>query len=243
MGTHLWAALQPVVDLTNGAVVGHESLLRGGSGTDWEFPAALFAKADNLGHRVMLEAIARDLGLRRLGDLPPDQKLFLNIDARNLEMPPMPGHRDIDPRRVVLEISEQQPILTNPRLMRQVTRWRSQGHAIALDDYGSGYMGIGAILMLKPEILKADRALIADIDQDSRRQVILKHLVSMCHQLNVTLIAEGIETPGELSFLRSIKVKYGQGFLLGRPQKNPVNEVPEMFFVSPYSQSLAKAEG
>lgn len=225
MGYGLWSALQPIVNLQTGAVLAHEALLRGAPGTTWESPAALFEKATALGHRVTLEAIARDLSLRRLNDLPPNQKLFMNIDALSPDIPALPGHPEIDPQRVVLEISEQQPVLTNPPLLAQVERWRAAGHAIALDDYGAGYMGIGAILMLRPDVLKLDRVIIAGLDQDSRRQIIVRHMVGMCQDLGITLLAEGIETGPELAVLQHLGVGVGQGFLLGRPQVDPVTDV------------------
>lgn len=225
MGFGLWSALQPLVDLNTGNVLAHEALLRGAPGTEWESPHALFAKATALGHRVTLEAIARDLAIRRLAELPSHQKLFINIDALSPEIPAMPGHPQVPAPRVVLEISEQQPVLTNPSLLEQVARWRSQGHAIALDDYGSGYMGIGVILALAPDLLKLDRVIIANLDQDPKRQIIVKHMVLMCRELGVTLIAEGIETTAELFTLQDVGVSVGQGFLLGRPSDQPLMQV------------------
>lgn len=225
MGYGLWSALQPIVNLVSGEVLAHEALLRGAPGTAWESPTALFTKASALGHRVTLEAIARDLSLRRLRELPIHQKLFMNIDAWSPEIPAMPGHPHIDPRRVVLEVSEQQPVLMNSQLLTQVARWREQGHAIALDDYGAGYMGLGAILTLNPDILKLDRVIIADLDQDVQRQTVIKHMVAMCQDLGVVLLAEGIETVAELTVLQEVGVTVGQGFLLGRPQRDPVDRV------------------
>ncbi|MCL5013572.1 MAG: EAL domain-containing protein [Firmicutes bacterium] len=221
MGTRLWAALQPVVNLHTGMVVAHEALLRGEPGSSWESPAALFAIAKRIGQRANLEVMARKVGLSRLPDLPMDQNLFLNVDNLKSDIPAMPGHSHVDSHRVVLEISERRPILTNPELIRQVAIWRSQGHAIALDDYGAGYMGTGAILELHPDILKVDRMLITGVDHDPRRQIVLKSVVQMCDELNIMLVAEGVETLQEFFILKEFGITYGQGFLLGRPQKTP----------------------
>ncbi len=230
MGTRLWAALQPVVNLRTGKVVAHEALLRGKPGSSWESPQALFAIARRLNQRVNLEVTARKVGLSRLPDLPMNQNLFLNVDNLKPDIPAMPGYRQVNSRRVVLEISERRPILTNPGLLRQVNIWRSQGHAIALDDYGAGYMGTGAILELHPDILKVDHILINGVDHDYRRQVIVKSLVSMCDELKIKLVAEGIETPQELHTLQEFGVIYGQGYLLGRPQENPLLESSTTIF-------------
>ncbi|PSR22711.1 MAG: hypothetical protein C7B45_05810 [Sulfobacillus acidophilus] len=225
MGYRLWSALQPIVNLQTGSVLAHEALLRGAPGSAWESPDVLFAKATALGQRVTLEVMARQLSLKRLSDLAPTQKLFMNVDAHFPEIPIASRQARIDPKRVVLEISEQQPILTNPTLLRQVQYWRSAGHAIALDDYGAGYMGIGALLTLKPDLLKLDRVIIADLNADSMRQTIVSHIVSMCHDLGITLVAEGIETSAELHVLQELGVTLGQGYLLGRPHMQPLTTV------------------
>lgn len=115
MGGQLWSALQPIVDTDTGRVVGHEALLRGPLGTTWASPAALFAAAARLGHQIILEANARHLAIRRLPDLPSHQRLFVNIDAMVHDMPAAPGHPPLLVHRIVLEISERQPISITQR--------------------------------------------------------------------------------------------------------------------------------
>ncbi len=127
MGEQLWSALQPIVDTDTGRIVAHEALLRGPQGTPWESPGALFAAAARLGHQVILEANARRLAIQRLSDLPSDQRLFVNIDAMVPDMPAAPRHPDILVHRIVLEISERQPIIDNPALWDQVSTWREAG--------------------------------------------------------------------------------------------------------------------
>lgn len=222
MGNPLWAALQPIINIHSGEIIGHEALLRGAPHTHWESPDVLFAIADRLGHRTVLEANARCLALNRLRELPLTQNLFLNVDALSCDIPAMPGHRYTDPRRVVLEISERQPILDNPILLKQVPEWKKAGHLIALDDYGSGYMGLGAILMLEPDILKLDRIVIAGIDHNPVKQKIIRAMAHLAKALGLDIIAEGIETQGELDVLRDSGILYGQGYLLGRPSPFPL---------------------
>ncbi|NMP23162.1 EAL domain-containing protein [Sulfobacillus harzensis] len=218
----LWSALQPIVDTDTGRVVGHEALLRGPQGSSWESPAALFAAAARLGHQVILEANARHLAVQRLPDLPPDQRLFVNIDAMVLDMPAAPGHPAILPHRVVLEISERQPIVDNPALWEQVGMWRESGFAIALDDYGAGFMGLGALLKLRPDLLKLDRVIVQDVDRDPVHRAAVKNMVDLGRDLDITIIAEGVETLTEYWELRASGVRYMQGFLLRKPQRAPV---------------------
>ena len=222
MGRQLWSALQPIVDTDTGRVVGHEALLRGPQGTAWESPAALFAAASRLGHQVILEANARQLAMRRLPDIPPQHRLFVNIDAMVDDMPAAPGRPAILPHRVVLEISERQPIIDNPALWAQVRAWRDAGFAIALDDYGTGFMGLGALLKLRPDLLKLDRVIIQHVEQDRMHRAAVKNMVDLGRDLEITIIAEGVETLDEFWTLRACGVRYMQGFLLGKPQREPV---------------------
>lgn len=203
----------------------HEALLRGPQGTRWESPAALFTAATKLGHRTILEANARHLAVARLPDLPIAQRLFINIDALSPDMPATPGHREIPPQRLVLEISEQQPILDNPGLLQQVQAWRATGFAIAVDDYGAGYMGLGALLELRPDWLKLDRVITAGVDRDPAHWAAVRNMVELGVALGTTIIAEGVETPAEFWALRECGVRYMQGYLLGRPQEQPRVEV------------------
>lgn len=227
----LWTALQPIIDLETGEVVAHEALLRGPQGTSWETPAALFAIADRLGQRTTLEIHARRLALGRLKDLPTDQQLFMNVDMSNPDMPALPGYADVRPDRVILEISEQQPILDNPQLLEQIRHWRAAGHRIAMDDYGTGYMGIGAMLSINPDFIKLDRLVIAGVEHDPKRQAIMQSITRMSPILNAIIIAEGLETPDEIACVRDAGIRYGQGFGLGRPQRNPAahHDVYQLF--------------
>ncbi len=222
MGRQLWSALQPIIDTDTGRVVGHEALLRGPEGTPWESPAVLFAAAVRLGHQVILEANARHLAIRRLTDLPTAQRLFVNIDAMVYDMPAAPGHHGILPHRIVLEISERQPIVDNPALWDQVRAWRESGFAIALDDYGTGYMGLGALLRLRPDLLKLDRVVVQSVERDPVHRAAVKNMVDLGRDLEITVIAEGVETLAEFWALRACGVRYMQGFLLGKPQREPV---------------------
>ncbi len=222
MGEPLWSALQPIVDTDTGRVVAHEALLRGPQDTPWASPGALFAAAARLGHQAILEANARRLAIQRLPDLPSAQRLFVNIGTMVPDMPPTPKDAPILVHRIVLEISERQPIIDNSALWDQVSAWREAGYAIALDDYGAGYMGLGALLKLRPNLLKLDRVITQGVDQDPVHRVAVKNMVDLGRDLDILVIAEGVETLGEFWALRACGVRYMQGYLLGKPRWEPV---------------------
>ncbi len=224
MGQKLRSVLQPIVDGETGQVVAHEALLRGPRGTPWESPDVLFQSAIRLGHQTMLEANARRLAVSRLEHLPSHQRLFINVDCLSPDLPLAPGQAHIPPARIVLEISERQSIIDNPSLLAQAARWRAAGFAIALDDYGAGFMGPGALLKLRPDILKLDRVIVSGISGDPMHHTVVCNIVNMAQSLNIGVVAEGVETPEEFWRLRDCGVRLMQGYLLGRPQDEPISD-------------------
>lgn len=221
MWQHLRSDLQPIVHAHLGTILGHEALLRGEAGTEFESPDALIGEATQHGTRETLEAKARELAVARLPDLPADQWLFINIDTANPDLPILPAESPVAPERIVLEISEKWPILDNPRLLAQVDAWRAAGFRIAVDDYGNGYMGLGAVFALKPDVLKIDRVVTSGAVHDDVRQAAIEAVLHIAARAHMVVIAEGVETPQEYWLLRSLGVRYMQGFLLGRPQSEP----------------------
>lgn len=221
-----WIALQPIVHLETGRIIAHEALLRGPEGSPWESPTALFAEATRTNQRARLEAHTRHLAVRRLADLPLKHQLFINVDMTHGPLSIVPPDVSVESGRLVIEVSERQPIMDNLALMDEVQCWRRAGFGIALDDYGAGYSGVGALLALRPDIVKLDRSVVSKLHQDRDRRIVVAHMVSMCDHLDVQMVAEGIETEDELRTLRDLGVPYGQGFLLGRPAKAPHTSIP-----------------
>lgn len=223
----LWMALQPIVDLESGRVVGHEVLVRGAPDSPWPQPEALAAQARREGREQQLELRCRALALRAGRDLlPADQRLFVNVDMRYAVLPIDNVAPPMEPRRVAIEISERQPILDNPRALDAIHRWRRHGYAIVLDDYGTGYASLGTLLAIQPDIIKVDRRIVADVDSNPRHHRALVSLLELARDLGTEVIAEGIETKEEMRSLRAMGVVLGQGFLLGRPAPQPGGACP-----------------
>ena len=218
----LRSVLQPIVDVDKGEVMGHEALLRGPAGSKWESPAVLFADAARRGQGELLEAKARSLALARLHDLPQGQRLFINIDTLVLNLPVFPHFNEVPRERIVLEISEMRPIIENRRLLESVQTWKEAGFCIAIDDYGAGYMGLGAIFALKPDMLKLDRVVTAGAQTDEIRRVAIRAVLDIARKADMMVIAEGIETHEEYCALHRLGIRYMQGYYFGRPQDDPL---------------------
>jgi diguanylate cyclase (GGDEF)-like protein len=207
---------QPIVRLVDGEIIGYEALSRSVEGIDAGSPDQWFARAARVGLVADLDAACLS-AIAKAGAPPCGRLLFVNINLTSLGQPDILELRDVLPRRVVLELSEQEATADIERLKVQLVRWTTSGVRIALDDVGAGYAGLQQIVQVRPEFLKLDRSMIGGIDEDRTRQSLVASLVGFARQTGATIVAEGIETRAELRWLRDAGVGLGQGHVLAHP--------------------------
>ena len=94
---------------------------------------------------------------------------------------------------------------------------RFHGYSLAVDDLGAGYAGLTSFVTLEPEIVKIDMSLVRGIDASRTRREIVASIVRLCEELDIRVVAEGIETPEELRIVHALGCQYAQGYHLGRP--------------------------
>ncbi len=219
---------EPIVKLESRQVLGYEALVRGAPGSEFATPAQLFAAAE-CDALFELDCLCRRTALRAADRLPEGAKLFVNCLPSAIHDPALQDSalRDLlaryrlRPSDVVFEISERESI-DNFAVFREVCdHYSSLGFQIALDDVGVGYSSLEAVTELAPDYLKVDMSFIRGIDEDVARQEILKALTSIAWRIDARVIAEGIETDGELRTLRELAVSYGQGYRIGRASELP----------------------
>jgi EAL domain-containing protein (putative c-di-GMP-specific phosphodiesterase class I)/AmiR/NasT family two-component response regulator len=213
---------QPIIELSTGAAVGVEALARF-PGEPRRGPDAWFAEAAQVGLGVALETLAVDAALEFLPALPPHVFLAVNLSPATLLSEDLLRNRpdDVWPR-VVLELTEHDPIEDYDALAGVTARLRSLGARVAADDAGAGYAGFRHLLGLRPDIVKADLTLTRALDTDPARRALTSALVQFTHDTGARLIAEGIETAAEFAALRHLRVELGQGYHLARPR--PLHE-------------------
>src|SRR5262249_25504115 len=136
-----------------------------------------------------------------------------------------PGHthrlleaHGLDPRRFVLELSERGEALSSERIASLSAHYREQGFRVALDDIGAGYSSLTTIVHARPDVLKLDMDRCGGMAGDPLRADLVRALASFSRAAGVPLVAEGIETPDDLTELARAGVEWGQGYLLGKPQ-------------------------
>jgi EAL domain-containing protein (putative c-di-GMP-specific phosphodiesterase class I) len=122
------------------------------------------------------------------------------------------------PEQIVFELTERHAVQDYDAFERVLSHYRSQGFRIAIDDAGSGYNSLKAIVSLKPEFIKLDKSLIRDVHTNPNQQHVVKLLQEFASGSGTHIIAEGIEESREISYLRSEGIEFGQGYALGRPK-------------------------
>ncbi|GAA3385889.1 EAL domain-containing protein [Cryptosporangium minutisporangium] len=214
---------QPIADLARGTVAGYETLARidvavPGIG-DRLSPDQWFSAAEENGLGPALEGVVITRALTRLGELPPNAFLTVNVSPHLLGTPELDEAFGSVPElsRVVVELTEHVAFGDLESITAETRRLRSAGALIAVDDAGSGYAGLQQILELRPQLVKLDRALVAGADRDPARAALAELLGQFAGRLDAWLLAEGIETVGELATFCRMGVPLGQGWLLGRP--------------------------
>jgi EAL domain-containing protein (putative c-di-GMP-specific phosphodiesterase class I) len=206
---------QPIIALATKATVGVEALSRFDSSRPTD---RWFAEAAALGLGAELEIAAIESAFRQFDRLDDDQFMSVNaspsvmFDDRFGEL--VRGHHR---GRVVVEITEHQPVSDYEKLTAVCQELKDDGIRLAIDDAGAGYASLRHILMLRPDIIKFDIALTHGIDQDPVKRALAASLLQFSKELNATVTAEGIETEGELSTLGDLGVPWGQGFYIARP--------------------------
>lgn len=127
----------------------------------------------------------------------------------------------VAPAQVCLEITETAPLLDPSGTAAVVRQLQSLGVSVAIDDLASGYSTLGSLRWLPVDVVKVDRTLIAGIDADIRAAIILSAIVTVARELDIALVAEGVENDREAAVLLSLGCNHAQGNYLGRPMPGP----------------------
>jgi EAL domain-containing protein (putative c-di-GMP-specific phosphodiesterase class I)/AmiR/NasT family two-component response regulator len=207
---------QPIVELRSRAVVGLEALARFHS-LPLRPPNEWFATAVELELGVQLEMMAIESAMAGLPNLPDGAYLSVNCSPRAAMSPELATLVDRNASRMVIEITEHEAIEDYGVLAAKLEGLREHGVRVAIDDAGAGFASLRHTLLLRPDILKVDTSLTRNIDGDRAKRALTSALVSFGEEMNIAIVAEGIETREELNELVALGVPFGQGFYLAEP--------------------------
>ena len=208
-------ALQPIVDLATGRRAGAEALSR--FPAEWGLgPDVVFEQAHSvgLGHELELQALR---GAAALLD-GADGYVAMNVSPATLLTP---GCADLLSRlplhRVLLELSEHDPVEDYDALIAALAPFRAAGLRLAIDDVGAGFSSLRHIVVTTPDVIKIDRSIVSGLDTDPVLATLVRSLVEFARGIGATVVAEGVETADEAQVLRGLDVDLGQGWHFGRP--------------------------
>lgn len=215
-------AYQPIVSATSKLALGHEALMRS-SEAKLPSPPAVLDAAEKLGRLHALGRKLRRIVAQQLTSRP-DQTMFVNLHSADL------ADRDLtDPkapltthaRSVVLELTERASLESISSLEMRLATLRELGFRIAVDDLGAGYAGLSYFARLSPDIVKIDMSLTRNIHKDNVKQRVFGSICRLAQDLDILVVAEGIETEEELVTVNRLGADLVQGYLTGRPGPLP----------------------
>jgi diguanylate cyclase (GGDEF)-like protein/PAS domain S-box-containing protein len=223
---------QPIVELTTGHVVGFEALARwlhperGLLGPDQFLPMAEeTGLIGDIGARVLEDALSQ-FARWRARDLPfADSTLSVNVGTRQIVDPGFAelvadvlAQTGIPADALWLEITETALLADVKASTVALRNLRSLGLHLAVDDFGTGYSSLTYLKRFPVEAIKIDRSFVAGLGLDAEDTTIVEAVVNLGHSFGIAVVAEGLETPLQLSRLRAIGCDRGQGYLFGRPR-------------------------
>ncbi|MCV7186366.1 EAL domain-containing protein [Mycolicibacterium murale] len=208
---------QTVHDVATGKVMGVEALAR--FPCEPFQPDAFFAQAATMGLGIELETaiVARVLGL--VPELPDDIFVAVNISpAALLAAPWTQLLGNVDPSRIVLEITEHDAVQDYGALDEVLDICRARGMRVAVDDVGAGFSSFTHVLELVPDFVKIDHSITRNIHSDDARRRLAQAIAEFAGQIGAVVIAEGVETQPELDAVGAAGIDLAQGYHLSRPQ-------------------------
>lgn len=217
-------AFQPIVDLETGRPYAYEALVRGIGGQSAGEILALITEEN----RYAFDQACRVSAIRnavQAGILHTDAKLSINFLPNAVYSPlacikltlETARETGLPTSRLIFEFTENEKV-DSAHVRGIVDAYRALGFTTAIDDFGAGNAGLGLLACLKTDAIKLDMELVREVDSCSRRKTIIKSIVALAGDLELVLVAEGVETEGELQVLQDLGVRYVQGFLIARPE-------------------------
>lgn len=228
------ARFQSIVSLAEARLFGYEATIRGPADGPLHAPLALFHAAQRTGRLVDLDRLCRQVAIREFSRLRLPGRLFINVTAATLlQRDFSPGHTlqyldrfGLAPEEIVIELTEQYPIDDFDVMRRAVAHYRNYGFAVAIDDLGAGYAGLRLWEELRPDYVKIDRHFIQGIDEDPVKLHFVRSMQELARGVGCRLIAEGVESRGELLAVTMLGIELVQGYYFARPQASPTRFLP-----------------
>ncbi len=215
----LWMAYQPIVRVADRSLFGFEALLRSEEKA-LPHPGAILDAAERLGRLDDLGRRIRAAACAPVPGAPSESMFFVNLHARDLVDETLLSRASplsAIAGRVVLEITERASLDGVKDARAKIAELRRMGYRIAIDDFGAGYAGLTSFATLEPEFVKLDMSLVRDVDKNPTKEKLIRSMTSLCKELGMMVVAEGVETIAERDVVVALGCDLLQGYLLAKP--------------------------
>ena len=222
----IFVEFQPIYSLNTKNIIGVEALSRGNYQGEIISPYFLFNYAKETGSVLDVDRLCREKAMSAFAKEESAPALFVNFETSvlndvvpgNGEIFKTASENNINPENIVIELNESH-VKDSYDLMMFVDFYRTKGFLIALDNVGTGLDTMNRIMMVNPDIIKIDRAIVSNIDSNTYNQEVFKSIINTAKQIGAMTVAEGVETVDEVITCMLMGVDYFQGFYFSRPEQ------------------------
>jgi len=220
---------QPIMNLKENTIYGYEALIRGIDEAGNVIPPyRLFEQAKKMDLVFNLDKAARETIIEDAAKKGLTKQLFINFLPTSIYKPELClkttnnaiAKSKLNPSQITFEVVETERIKDYDHLNEILDYYKKQGFQTALDDVGAGYNNKDVIKKLKPQIIKIDRDITANIHENKTNQVILNEYIELANELNIDVLVEGVETALEDQYIKTLNIKYSQGYYYGKPKES-----------------------
>ncbi|WAJ72380.1 EAL domain-containing protein [Catenovulum adriaticum] len=214
-------AFQPIINGRTKQIFGYEALVRG---LNNESAYSIISKVND-DNRYLFDQLCRVKAIKLASKLGLESILSINFLPKAIYKPERCIRTTLEVAQkygfpienIMFEFTESEKIEDSQFVKDIVEYYEIQGFITAIDDFGSGYAGLGLLADFQTNIIKLDMGLIRNIHNDKPRQFIVKNCLNLFRDLNITPLAEGIETKAEMNWLRDAGIDLMQGYLFAKP--------------------------
>lgn len=222
----IFVEFQPIYSLNTKKIIGLEALSRGDYKGEVVSPYFLFSYAEKNGNVLSVDRLCREKAMRAFTAEKSDAMLFINFETSvlnsvapgNGEIMKTAMENNISPENIVIELNESH-VKDSYDLMMFVNYYRSKGFLIALDNVNAGLETMNRVMLVNPDIIKIDRAIVNNIESNSYNQEVFKSIINTAKQIGAMTVAESVETVDEVITCMLMGVDYFQGFYFSRPEQ------------------------
>jgi EAL domain-containing protein (putative c-di-GMP-specific phosphodiesterase class I) len=220
---------QPIYDLGEKHLLGHEALIR------WQSPTRGLVRPDMfinvaeqtsvivpMGYWILEQSISDQLKIHQKAGRS-DLFMSINVSVRQLLDPQFAKRLQklvvrlgANPKQIKLEVTER-VFQENPLILQTIKKLRWAGFRFSLDDFGTGYSSLTSLFNLPVDDIKVDRSFVINLSTDQKSRAIVQAIIALGVELGLTVVAEGIEHEEQKDCLVGLGCKLGQGYLFGKP--------------------------